>query len=514
MLLFPCAIKAQVITLFAGGGTGVDGTPAITASVFDPNFMTFDAHGSFYFAENSGNKVRKIDSAGIISTLAGTGAFGFSGDSGLATLAKLNQTAGVAVDTLGNVFIADAINNRIRRVDAITHIITTIAGNSTAGFGGDSGLASAATLYQPSGICFDKSGSLYIGDYGNHRIRKINASGIITTVAGNGSYGWGGNGGQATAAKITPVGEIFIDTTGNIYFTEWTYGTIRMVNTAGIILLVAGDTSSHVYNGDGIPATNAHIDPFGVAINDSGVICFSDVANNRIRLIDASGIIHTLAGTGIAGNTGDNGPADSAEIHTPNGVAIDHCGSVYLGQVNTPRIRKINFPGTLPSISITTSTSAAPGDTIAVAAAVTHGCCPSYTISWMNHGVVFATGVSTSYIKGSGTDSITAKLIGCGDTAVSALHVVTNSKVGIPIICSSENSVKLYPNPASGELTITATDKMADIAVCNLLGQVILTTECNVEETKVNMVNLRAGLYLVKVTFTDGSVIVRKIVKQ
>ena len=344
LFFLPFALKAQILTTIAGNGSSGDGLPASAASINDPNGLVVDKYGNLYFSENLSHKVRKIDTSGIITTIAGTGAAGFNGDGGLATAAKLNEPCGITVDTLGNVFIADGQNYRVRKVTVATGIITTVVGNSTLGFAGDGGPASAATISSPSGVCFDHLGNLYIADYNNSRIRKINTSGTITTVAGNGMLGSIGDGGPATAAKISAY-SVCTDKHNNLYIAEWgTPGeTVRKVDMYGIISTITGDTTTGLYNGDGIPATSATLDPNYLVFDDSGKLYISDFYNNRIRMIDTFGIIHTIAGNGIGGFTGDGGEADLAEIHSPSGIAIDACGNLYLGQVNTPRIRKVSF---------------------------------------------------------------------------------------------------------------------------------------------------------------------------
>ncbi len=343
LCLVSFGVKGQIITLFAGGGNGGDGSPAISASVSDPNGLVFDKFGNLYFTENGNHRIRKIDTNGIITTVAGTGMAGFSGDGSLATAALLNEPDGIAVDTSGNVYFADGQNNRIRKINISTGIITTVAGCNNAGFAGDSGLAVVASLYRPGCVCFDKVGNMFIGDYGNKRVRKVNISGMITTYAGNGLIGWGGDGGPAITARCNPFNVIATDDTGNLYVAEWSNNTVRKINTSGIISTLAGDTSNYLYNGDGIPAIKANIAPEAIALDDSGLLYISDENNNRIRKIDAAGIIHTIAGDGIAGVIGDDGPAGSAELNQPSGIAFDNCSNLFIGQVNNPRIRKVTF---------------------------------------------------------------------------------------------------------------------------------------------------------------------------
>ncbi len=190
---------------------------------------------------------------------------------------------------------------------------------------------------------FDKNGDLYVCDDGNLRLRKIDKNGVISTVAGNGLPGRGGDGNLATAARCYPYDGIAKDGNGNLYFTEWTWGVIRKINAVGIISTIAGDTSGFLYNGDNMPALNARINPFFILINDQNEIIISDTYNNRIRKIDKTGIISTIAGNGIAGSNGDGGLAVLANIHHPSGMAFDSCWNLYFTQADTPRIRKIAF---------------------------------------------------------------------------------------------------------------------------------------------------------------------------
>ncbi len=341
LLMFSLLAKSQTITTVAGGGAGGDNGPATAASIYNPGYIVMDKSGNLYFTEGLGHKIRKVDIHGVITTIAGTGTSGFSGDGGPATAAKLNQPCGIAIDASGNILFADNANNRIRKITVTTGIISTIIGNSTGGFGGDGGLASAATLYMPGGIYFDKFWNLYIADDANFRLRKVNTSGIITTIAGNGLSGWSGDGGSATNAKCAPYAGICTDAAGNIFMAEYTNGTIRKINTSGIISTIAGSISSYTYNGDEIPASNARLVPLFVIVDGNGILYVSDYNNNRVRMIDSKSIIHTIAGNGTAGFGGDGGKATDAQINWPAGIIFDSCNNLYVSQIVNPRIRKV-----------------------------------------------------------------------------------------------------------------------------------------------------------------------------
>ena len=280
--------------------------------------------------------------SGNITTIAGNGTAGFSGDGGQATCAELNNLYGVALDAAGNIYIADQSNNRIRKVDASTGIISTIAGNGTAGFSGDGGPATAAELNAPVDIAFDAAGNLYISDQVNFRVRKINTSGIITTFAGSGMTGYSGNGGPATSAQMSYPYGIAIDAQGNVYFADAVNSVIWKVNTSGIISTFAG-TGTRGFAGDGGPANNAELDyPYGIAFDPSGNLYIADADNVRIRKINTSNTISTFAGDGTNNFNGDGGQATSAEFNFPNSVASDVSGNIYIADSGNSRIRKVN----------------------------------------------------------------------------------------------------------------------------------------------------------------------------
>ena len=343
--------QAQIITLFAGngGGFGGDGGPATAAGLPDPGGGIFDRYGNYYFVDLGAKRIRKIDASGIITTVAGNGFGGSTGDGSPATAARLNAPSAVKLDTSGNLLIADGGNNNIRKVDIISGIISTIAGTGTAAYGGDNGPAAAASLNDPQDIAIDKWNNIYIGDVFNFRVRKINSSGFITTFAGTGTEGFTGDGGQATVAEISGVTGMSVDTAGNLYIADQFIGQrVRKIDITGIITTVAGN-GGYIYGGDGMPATDAQINPIKVALDSVSNIYISDKYNLRIFKVDGSGIIHCVAGNGVLGFSGDGGPATAAEFNYPSGVALDACGNLYIaetGTLSTPdsaNIRKVTF---------------------------------------------------------------------------------------------------------------------------------------------------------------------------
>jgi trimeric autotransporter adhesin len=332
---------AQIITTIAGGGTSGlgDGGPAIDCELNQPYSTALDVAGNLYIADAGNNRIRKVSTSGIITTIAGTGIQGYSGDDSAATNAKLNSPGGVAVDVAGNIYISDTYNARIRKVST-SGIITTIAGTGIYGYSGNNGPATAAELYDPQGIVLDSYGNLYVCDEMNNCIRKITSSGIITTTVGTGLPGYSGNGGPATDAEINRPYGIALDAFGNIYISEWTNNCIRKINTFGTISIIAG-TTGRGYNGDGIMGTNAELNnPIGIAVDNNGSVYVADGYNDRVRKINSEGIISTIAGNGSTGFNGDGGQATLATIGA-TGVTLDNSGNIYISDFGNGRIRYI-----------------------------------------------------------------------------------------------------------------------------------------------------------------------------
>jgi len=342
-----------MISTVAGNGTSGfsgDGGPAISASLNDPQGVAVDAAGNLYIADYGNNRIRKVNLSGIISTVAGSSARGYSGDGGPATSASLRDPCGVAVDAAGSVYIADAANHRVRRVTS-SGIISTVAGNGTWAFSGDGGPATSASLWAPCGVAVDAAGNLYIADKYNDRIRKVSPSGIINTVAGNGAYKFAGDGGSATSASLNDPQGVAVDAAGNLYIADRYNSRIRKVSPAGVISTVAG-SSARGYSGDGDPATIARLFwPSGVAVDTAGNLYIADHGNNRIRKVNPSGIISTVAGNGQWAFSGDGGPAISASLNDPQGVAVDAAGNLYIADYGNNRIRKVSPSGTISTVA-------------------------------------------------------------------------------------------------------------------------------------------------------------------
>lgn len=332
-----------VVGVSTSGYSG-DGGPAINAEIHSLQGLAVDANGDLYIADSQNNRIRKVTaSTGVITTVAGNGAADYSGDGNVATGAALNGPSGVAVDTNGNLYIADTQNNRIRKVTVSTGVITTVAGNGTAGYSGDDTLAAGAELNGPGGVAVDASGNLYIADFQNNRIRKVTAStGVITTVAGNGTAGYSGDGEKAIDTKLNGPQNVVVDKFGNLYVADRLNNRIREVGLGGEITTVAG-TGEAGYSGDNEQANTAKISgPTGLAIDASGNLLFADAGNVRIRkVVIFTGIITTVAGNGTAGFAGDDGSATSAELNKANSIATDSKGNIYIGDDWNNRVRVV-----------------------------------------------------------------------------------------------------------------------------------------------------------------------------
>jgi uncharacterized protein (TIGR03437 family) len=289
---------------------------------------------------------------GSIQTIAGTGSASFSGDGGPANLATLNVAVDVSADRAGNLFIADQFNHRIRKI-ATNGVISTVAGTGAPGYSGDGGPAVNAQINTPTGICADAAGNLYIADVGNQRIRKVDASGIITTLAGNGSKGYGGDGGPATSAGFYNAVRIAVDPSGNVLVADQSDHRIRRITPAGIISTLAGNgagtPAAGAFSGDGGPATGASLNnPTAVTVDAAGVVYLSDQFNHRIRKVALDGTITTVAGNESAG-FGD-GPAATASFNFPGGITVDAAGNLYVNDDLNFRTRRI-ANGTVSTIA-------------------------------------------------------------------------------------------------------------------------------------------------------------------
>jgi len=400
------------------------------------------------------------------SVVAGTGVAGYGGDGGLATAAQIKNPSNVIADAMGNIYIADNSNSRIRKVNT-AGVISTIAGTGVPGMSGDGGPATAATFYSPNGLAIDGVGNIYVADINANNVRKISASGIISTIAGVGGLGPLGDGGPATAAHVGSPNGIVLDQGGNIYISDFSGNRVRKINPAGIISTYAGNGSG-TYAGDGGPATNASIyRPGGICLDHWGNLYIADDGNSRIRKVDPSGIITTIAGTGAVGGSGDGGPATAATFGQPTGVRIDGYGNIYIGDLGGS-VRKVNTAGTISSVASE----------------------PASGSIWVTcNGSVYISSASSNriyYLASSG---------------------VCPSLDEPTIIGRDEAVMSIFPNPAHGyfELRLNSdASEPVQITVNDVAGRTIATRMAATNEDVSFRINSAAGLYFVTAVTVHG----------
>lgn len=426
----------QLVTTLVGNGTVSfcgEGQPAIGACLANPGSVVVDAGGNVYIADTGNGRIRRIDAqTAIITTVAGNGGAGAPGEGVPATSSIVYDPTNIALDAAGNLYIADPSHNRVRKVDAATGILKTVAGNGTNGFCGDGGLATNACLNQPWSVTVDAAGNLYIADQNNGRIREVAAgSGVITTVAGNGnSQGPLGDGGPATAASLFQPIAVAVDAAGNLFIADLNHYRIRRVDAQSAVITTIAGTGGYGFGGDGGPATSAVFTAiWDLTVDAGGNIYLIDGFNNRIRRIDAqTGVISTVAGNGLSGFSGDGGPPTSASLYSPMGVAVDAAGNLYIAETNNNRIREvIAHPRdtTPPLISITTPTN---GVTYGLYASVT----AQYACSDSQSGVATCAGSVANGVllntsaPGSHTFSVSATDVAGNTATVSQNYAIAS----------------------------------------------------------------------------------------
>ena len=353
LLFSPLFTEAQIIVTAAGGGIVLgDGGPATAAELSNPFGVALDNSGNLYVSDWQHFRIRKVSPAygGTITTIAGNGTTGYSGDGGLGTDAQLGGVFNLSVDHYGNVYVADAVNNCIRKITPLD-TITTIAGTGTAGYNGDGIPATAARLNVPGDVAVDSMGNIYIADIQNHRIRMVDTAGVIHTIAGTGIDGFSPDGSLADTAQIEPWC-IRVDNMDNIYYGD--SFRIRKIDTVGIITTIAGNGISG-FSGDGGAATDAQIGGGGgIFVDIHRNIYIADAVKNRVREVNAAGgIIYTIVdsdGAGVFG--GDGGPPLLAKLDGPSGVVVDDSGDIYIGDQGNDRVRLVtNHPLSVKNVA-------------------------------------------------------------------------------------------------------------------------------------------------------------------
>ena len=336
------------ISTFAGTGIAgsrhTEGHPAKMADIRNPRGIVVDSAANVYFSDSGNQKVKKVDTSGILHTFAGDGIAGYKGDGGQATSAELNQPAGLAIDSAGNIYIADTFNNVIRMVNT-SGTISTVAGNGTEGCGGDGGTATSAELDRPRGVFVDGSGNIFIADTNCRAIREV-VSGTINTIAGNGQLGCNGDGGQATAASVGNPRDVLVSN-GSLYISNGGCDHIRdVVLNTGIINTYAG--SKLGYDGEGHPPLSAEFStPTGLALEPGdGLLIVVDSGNNRVRRI-TKGAVNTIAG----GYTGDGGPITKSALNDPQNIVFDKNRNMFIVEGLGNRVRKVTSGGTISTFA-------------------------------------------------------------------------------------------------------------------------------------------------------------------
>ena len=442
-----------------------DNGAATNAALYNPNSVAVDNSGNVYIADKKENRVRKVSTSGIITTIAGKDSAGYSGDGGAATAAKLSAW-GVTVDHIGNIFIADYVNYVVRKVNP-TGIITTIAGNGITGYSGDGSAATSARLSGPLALAVDNSDNLFITDAPNHVIRKVNSAGIISTYAGSGSAFFSGDSGPATMAGLASPGGIAIDNIGNLYVAD--DGALRKVNTSGTITTIAGSEGYPGGTGDYGPATSAYTAAIAVAVDSIGNIYIADWGNNRVREIIPSGIILPVTAS-FGSLLGDGGPAIDAMVASPTGIATDNSGNVYISDLGfNNRVRKIGS-GLVTPITSTTTMAVCTGSTIALSDATTGG-------TWSSSNVSIATvatgiGVVTGVV--SGTVIISYTVSGSFVTTTVTVNPLPSagSIIGSPSVCTGSTSSLsdvvsggVWHSSSTSVATVTASGVVTGVAL-------------------------------------------------
>ena len=605
---------AQIITTIAGRGTsahfGGDGGPATAADLWSPFGICVDHSGNLIFVDRTNVRLRKIDAGGIITTIAGTGTNGYSGDGGPATAAKLNQPESVSIDNEGNLYISDRGNSRIRKIDTFG-IISTFAGTGVSGYSGDGGPATAAQLTSCWDVACDINDNKYITDATKPRIRLVNADGIINTIAGSDTGGFAGDGGPATAARIGDSFGITIDANLNYYFVDRMNVRIRKVDSSGIITTICGN-GINGYSGDGGPATAAQIyDVDYITLDAAGNLYIFDAGNYRVRRIDPAGIITTVAGNGTAGFSGDGGPATAAEFNGSDDGAVDSAGNLYVTEFVNNRIRYIAFNrmvtyaagsvaagalcagaaalpldsllaindadtgqtetwtvvtppvhGTLsglPAHATSTGSTLLPAgvtytppattggiDTLAIKVCDGHAVrvinlyftitpvpnagtitgpdslCPGTTVTLTDTTATSGTWATTNTTRAtiSGTGTLTGVATGadtvvytaanaCGaDTTLLPVYIKPQSACNAGIATITTEDWKIFPNPADDELTIAnpaAAGVTAGYAIVDVLGKTLLAGSLQPGNQQVDLSSLAPGNYILQLHRADGA---------
>ncbi|MDR3634611.1 MAG: hypothetical protein P4L84_12470 [Isosphaeraceae bacterium] len=338
-------------TMTTAAGTGQpgyrgDGGPALQARLDMPFDVVLDPRGNLYLSDTNNHCIRRVDAAtGTMTTVAGRGRKGFSGDGGKATDAELDEPYGLVLDARGNLYFADRLNRRVRKVDASTARISTVAGDGSKTYSGDGEPATRAGLVEPNGVALDRDGRrLFIADVAGHRVRVVDlATGRIDTFAGTGEPKHAGDGGPSSKASIHGARAVAVGPDGTVFILEREGNRLRAVDPQSDVIKTRAGTGTKGYSGDGGPALSATFNgPKELDVDLAGNVFVVDTENNAIRRVDAkTGVVTTVAGDGKRGGQGDGGPAGAARLDRPHGVAVGPDGALYIGDTGNHRVRKV-----------------------------------------------------------------------------------------------------------------------------------------------------------------------------
>jgi len=452
-----------------------------------------------------------VTETGIVTTLAGDGTYGFN--DGTATVAKFSLPQGVAVDASGNIYVADSENGSIRKVTS-SGVVTTIAGDGTFGYA--DGIGTAAKFYGPRGIAIDNKDNLYIADTDNNLIRKITPSGVVTTLAGKEGIAGFANGTGQEALFDTPIG-ISVDPSGNIYVADTGNNQIRKVTPSGVVTTLSGSTSAGYMDGDvSVALFNL---PFGVTVDASGNVYVADSQNNVIRKISTSGVVSTLAGNTSFGFADGTGTA--TKFSFPDGITLDNSGNLYVADRGNNRIRKITPSGVVTTLAGNsregfmdgTGTDATFGLPVGIAVDnlgyIYIGDQGNHRVRKMITTTTMLSGDSSGHI---GTHDVVLKADdNNGGTNVQRFTITVNTTLGI-----DKNIIKgftLYPNPVEKALNVSAQENLKTLQVYNLMGQQVFQKTVNQNKATIDLSRLPQGTYFVKIT-TDKTTKSVKLIKR
>lgn len=507
-------VSNSPIYTVAGSGTAGysgDGGNADAAKCTSPTAVVVDTFGNLYISDAGNNVIRKVSKSGGITTVVGNGTGGYTGDGGQATLATLNNPTGIAIDNTGNLYISDAGNNVIRMVNT-AGIITTIAGNGTIGHTGDGGQATSASLNTPGQIAIDSLGNLYIADISNNAIRKVTSNGIINTIAGNDSAGYTGDGGLATSASLnSPLG-VAVDAQGNIYIADYGNHVVRKINPQGIITTIAGNGTLS-YGGDGGGATLAGLSsPTSVTLDAAGNIFIADIWNNVVRRVNPNGIINTVVGNHQAINNyfGDGSAAIAAGLYEPINVAFDNNGSMYIADNGNNVIREVTDVYALP-VTLTSFTANAYNKTIhtnwqtanelSTHHFIVQHCTDGYSFTDIGNVKAIGEGANKyGFIDNNPDNGINYYRL----KSVDKDGATSFSKVVSVLLTINDSRFTVYPNPAKDYVTIKGCN-IASVQVIDNMGRVVkVLSLMDATNPTLSVNNLPAGVYHLRIQTTNG----------